>query len=53
MRQLLRFWRNQRGTAVIEYCVIGGLITIGLIGAISAIGSKLNVMLTPVSNNLN
>jgi pilus assembly protein Flp/PilA len=53
MQLFRRFWRDQSGTTVIEYCVIASLVTVGLIAAFSSIGSKLNHMMQPVSNGLN
>lgn len=36
-----RFWRDARGTTLIEYCVIAGLVSIAIVGGATAIGTKL------------
>ncbi|WP_206605834.1 Flp family type IVb pilin [Rhodoblastus sphagnicola] len=53
MRLLLRFWRDDTGSTITEYALIGGFISIGLILSFNAIGSKVNAMFIPVDNGLN
>ncbi|MDZ4761068.1 MAG: Flp family type IVb pilin [Alphaproteobacteria bacterium] len=47
MRLLIKaaaFLANRRGATTIEYCLIAGLITLGLVGAITAWGQSANGM---------
>ncbi len=46
------FMQNQSGATAIEYGLIAALISIAAIGAMSALGTKLNGTFTNVSNNL-
>jgi pilus assembly protein Flp/PilA len=44
---------NKRGATAIEYGLIAALIAVAAIGAMSALGTKLNNTFSNVSNNLN
>jgi Flp pilus assembly pilin Flp len=52
MRLVYRFWRNETGSTLIEYALIGGFISAALILTFSAIGSKVNHMMSPIENGL-
>lgn len=48
------FLRDDGGSTVIEYAMIGALISIIIVGALTAMGTKISVkFLQPISNNLN
>jgi pilus assembly protein Flp/PilA len=47
-----RFVADQSGATAIEYGLIAGLIAVVIIGAISAVGTKLSAKFTAVANNL-
>ena len=52
MRTFLKIARNERGATAIEYGLIAALIAVAAIGAMTAVGSKLSVTFTSVSNSL-
>ena len=50
---LLRFWLDERGATAIEYCLIGGLISIAVFTGAKLIGTKLvSLYFQPVSTGL-
>ena len=54
MRAVIRrFYSDTSGAIAIEYCFIAGLISILIVTGATAIGSKLNVKFSFVSNGLN
>ncbi len=54
MRSVIRrFCRDTSGATAIEYCFIAGLVSILIVTGATAIGSKLNVRFSLVSNGLN
>lgn len=54
MRSVIRrFYRDTSGATAIEYCFIAGLVSILVVTGATAIGSKLNVRFSLVSNGLN
>jgi Flp pilus assembly pilin Flp len=53
MTVLLRFLRDERGATTIEYCVIAGIVTVGLILNFVAIGTKVANKFVPVGYGLN
>ncbi|MCW2317975.1 Flp pilus assembly protein, pilin Flp [Rhodoblastus acidophilus] len=53
MRVLIRFWRDDSGSTITEYALIGGFISVGLIAAFNSIGAKVNSMFLPIDNGLN
>ena len=54
MRSVIRrFYRDKSGATAIEYCFIAGLVSILVVTGATAIGSKLNVRFSLVSNGLN
>ena len=53
MRFFKKLASEQRGATAIEYGLIAALIAVAAIGAMSAVGGKLNNTFSNVSNNLN
>ncbi|HWI87453.1 MAG TPA: Flp family type IVb pilin [Sphingomonas sp.] len=53
MNCLRNFARDQRGATAIEYGLIAALIAVAAIGAMSAVGGKLQNTFSNVSNNMN
>ena len=52
MVRLTRILRNRRGATAIEYALVGALISIAALVAITNLGGKVNVMFNNVSNHL-
>jgi pilus assembly protein Flp/PilA len=52
MPALMRIIRCQRGANAIEYAFVASLIAIAAIGAMQALGSKVDTMFNNVSNKL-
>jgi len=53
MLQLVtRFWNDQSGATAIEYGLIAAGISVVIIGAVNALGGKLNTTFTSVSTQL-
>lgn len=48
-----RFLRDTSGATAIEYCFIAGLVSILIVSGATAIGTRLNVKFSLVSNGLN
>jgi pilus assembly protein Flp/PilA len=53
MRRLRLFWQDRGGATALEYALIGGMISVGLIGAFSSIGSQIASKFPSISNALN
>ena len=54
MTQLIaRFAKDQSGATAIEYGLIAGLVSVIILGALTAIGTKLNTKFTNISGALN
>jgi pilus assembly protein Flp/PilA len=55
MKTLMRFVRDERGLETVEYAIIAGLIVVGTITTIIAIGgwvsTKFNALNTALGNN--
>lgn len=49
---LRRFVREEAGQDLIEYGLLIGIITVGAIGAITAIGPKVAIYFSNLNNNL-
>jgi pilus assembly protein Flp/PilA len=49
---LLSFIQNETGATAIEYGLIAALISVVIIGAVTALGTNLNTTFTTVSNAL-
>jgi pilus assembly protein Flp/PilA len=47
-----RFVRDESGATAIEYCLIAALIAVVIIGAVTAVGTKLSTTFTSVSTGL-
>lgn len=47
-----RFVRDESGATAIEYGLIAALIAVVIIGAVTAVGTKLSTTFTTVSSNL-
>lgn len=52
MLRLMRIIRCQKGANAIEYALVASLISIAALGAMSALGSKIDTMFNNVSNKL-
>lgn len=52
MEKLVAFWRDEEGATAIEYGLIAGLIAVGLLAALTDIGTKLSVVFTKISTSL-
>ena len=50
---IARFAKDQSGATAIEYGLIAGLISVVILGALSAIGTKLNGKFSNISTALN
>ena len=44
MRPLIAFFRDERGTETLEWCLVCGLIVLGAIVALASIGPKVTGM---------
>jgi Flp pilus assembly pilin Flp len=47
------FLQDRRGTTAIEYALIAGVITVGIVGALGMIGEKLQASLATVAGYFN
>ena len=52
MQMFSRFIRDESGATAIEYGLIAALIAVVIIGAVTAVGTKLSTTFTTVSSNL-
>jgi pilus assembly protein Flp/PilA len=52
MQMLTRFIKNESGATAIEYGLIAALIAVVIIGAVTAVGTKLSTTFTTVSTSL-
>lgn len=52
MRGLTRLLRCDKGANAIEYALVASLIAIAAVGAMQALGSKIDTMYNNVSNHL-
>jgi pilus assembly protein Flp/PilA len=46
------FWNDEEGATAIEYGLIAGLIAVGLLTALTDIGTKLSVVFDKISTSL-
>jgi len=53
MTEVIKFLRDESGTAAIEYGLIAASISIAIITAVQSLGSKLKFALVAVQNALN
>lgn len=47
-----KFAKDESGATAIEYGLIAGLISVVIIGAVTALGTKLSNQFTKIANNL-
>jgi pilus assembly protein Flp/PilA len=52
MQMFERFVRDESGATAIEYGLIAALIAVVIIGAVTAVGTKLSTTFTTVSSSL-
>ncbi len=52
MQLFSRFLNDESGATAIEYGLIAALIAVVIIGAVTAVGTKLSTTFTTVSTNL-
>ena len=52
MQIFVRFVRDESGATAIEYGLIAALIAVVIIGAVTAVGTKLSTTFTTVSSSL-
>jgi pilus assembly protein Flp/PilA len=52
MKKLINFFKDEEGATAVEYGLLVALIAVVIIGAVTAIGTNLNVKLTNVADNL-
>ncbi|KGH01009.1 MULTISPECIES: Flp family type IVb pilin [Comamonas] len=50
--QIIKFWRDEEGATAIEYGLIAGLISIGIIAGTTGIGTKLGDIFTKIKTTL-
>ena len=52
MSRLTRIFRNEAGATAIEYALVGALISIAALAAMTNLGGKVNTMFNNVSNHM-
>ena len=52
MKHMMHFLKDENGATAIEYGLIAALISVVAIGAITTVGSKLNIIFTTVGTAL-
>ena len=52
MRRLTRIILNERGATAIEYALVGALISIAALAAMTNLGGKVNTMFNNVSSQM-
>jgi pilus assembly protein Flp/PilA len=52
MSFLIKFVRDDSGATAIEYGLIAALISVVIVGALTAVGTNLNTKFTSVGNSL-
>lgn len=53
MRRMLDFFSDESGATAIEYGLIAGLIAVVIIGAVTAVGTKVSNQFSAVAGALN
>ena len=51
--RLVKFLRDESGTAAIEYGLIATAVAVAIVTVVQSLGSKLNAVFTAVPNALN
>lgn len=52
MSAIVRFMSDSSGATAIEYCLLAAGISIGIIAAVSAVGTTLNTTFTSVNSQI-
>ena len=52
MSRLTRIFQNERGATAIEYALVGALISIAALAAMTNLGGKVNTMFNNVSTHM-
>ena len=53
MRNLItKLLRDESGVTMIEYGLMGALVAVVIIGAVTVVGTRLNTTFTTIGNNL-
>jgi pilus assembly protein Flp/PilA len=52
MKTILRFLRDERGTETAEWAIVGGLILVAAVAAITTVGTQVNRVFNEVGNDL-
>lgn len=47
------FLRDEAGATALEYAIIATLISVAIVGALTATGTQLNALWTTLANNIN
>ncbi|QXZ09107.1 Flp family type IVb pilin [Comamonas sp. Y33R10-2] len=50
--QIIKFWRDEEGATAIEYGLIAGLIAVGLVVALTALGGDLSALFNLIGTKL-
>lgn len=50
--QLLAFWKDERAATAIEYGLLVGILAIGTVGIVSAIGNAMETGFNTVNDNI-
>jgi pilus assembly protein Flp/PilA len=53
MERIKHFWKDESGASAVEYGLLVSLIAVAIIGAVSALGSKLGSVFNSASQSLN
>jgi pilus assembly protein Flp/PilA len=51
-QKAMRFIADEEGASAVEYALLVGLIAVAIVGAVTALGTKISTMFTNVSNTL-
>ena len=47
--KLIQFYQEEDGLTVVEYAVAGGLITVAVVGAFTALGGTVNTIIVAIN----
>ena len=50
--QLVKFWKDEEGATAIEYALIAGLIAVAIIGALTLLGNRVNLVFSNIAEAL-
>lgn len=51
-QKAMRFIADEDGASAVEYALLVGLIAVAIIGAVTALGTKISTLFTNVANTL-